>query len=372
MFSLRNTAALAARHFLGGAFSNARRLGLYDPGSQPIRYVAEKTDWVIRQDALAYAKVINAHHPGCVAVIDRPEKATGRIAHFGSQFIWQAWAKALDRATPCLMTFFHGRPEDGPEMARHIDFFLANLHRLERVVTASSRIEARLLAWGVPRDKLVRVPLGIDLQFFRKPDPQERLQLRDSFGIPKDRFCIGSFQKDGDGWGEGMVPKLIKGPDIFIDIVTRLARHFPIFVLLTGPARGYVKRGLEAAGIPYTHRHLPRADMVSEAFQAIDLYLVASREEGGPKAVLESLACGVPLVSTRVGMAEDVVQHAVNGFLADQPDAQQLAELAATLLSQPELARRHAEQGLLDIRAFSWDAVAEQLYERAYRDLLER
>ncbi|MBF0268015.1 MAG: glycosyltransferase family 4 protein [Alphaproteobacteria bacterium] len=372
MPSLKQIALPAARRALAGGYSWARRLGLYHPNAAPIHYIAEKTDWVIRQDAIAYQNAIERRHPGAVVVTDRPERATGRIAHFASQFIWQAWAPALDKDTRCLITYFHGKPEDGPEMARHVAFFLDHLNRLERIVTAASRIEARLLEWGVPREKLVRVPLGVDFQKFRPPSSDERREFRANFGIPEASLCIGSFQKDGEGWGDGMVPKLIKGPDLFVETVGRLARHFPVFVFLTGPARGYVKRGLEAINVPYVHHNLPQADMVADAFRALDLYIVASREEGGPKAVLESLASGVPLVTTRVGMAQDVVEDGVNGFLVDKPDAGLLADRAAALLSQPELASRHVERGLLDIRRFAWDIVAEQLYDRAYRGLLER
>ncbi|MFA6020135.1 MAG: glycosyltransferase family 4 protein [Rhodospirillales bacterium] len=372
MPSLKNIAAQSARHFLAGSYSWGRRLGLYDPGPEPIRYIAEKADWVIRQDALSYAQALNAVHPGLVAVTDRPELATGRIAHFGSQFIWQAWAKALDQDTRCLITYFHGRPEDGPDMALHVDFFMRNLHRLQKIVTAAGRVERRLLDWGVPRRKLALVPLGIDLQLFRPPGEDKRREARQTFGVPPDRLCIGSFQKDGEGWGEGLSPKLIKGPDIFVEAVEKLSKDFPVFVLLTGPARGYVKKRLEKAGIPYAHHVLPRADMVSEAFHALDLYIVASREEGGPKAVLESLASGVSLVSTRVGMAEDVVRHEINGLLVDAPDALQLADQAGRLLADPALAGRLRAQGLQDIQDYSWDRVAALLYERAYRSLLER
>lgn len=361
----------AARYLLGRSHGLAGRLGLFDRASTPVVYVAERMDWVIRQDALAYARAVNARHPNTMTVTDRPERAAGRIAHFGSQFLWQAWDRAIDPAARRLITFFHGKPEDGPEMARHIDYVLSHLDRLDRIVTASSRIEARLLSWGVPRDKLALVPLGIDLDRFRPPTPDERLQARSAFGVPPNRLVIGSFQKDGEGWDEGLRPKYIKGPDILVESLARLAGDFPIFVLLTGPARGYVKQGLEKAGIPYAHHVLAKADQVADAFHAIDLYLVTAREEGGPKAVLESLAAGVPLVSTRVGMAEDVLRPGENGFLVDAPDADAIAGAAGRLLSDPELARRLSDQGLIDIRAFGWESVGEMLYQRAYRALLE-
>ncbi len=76
-----------------------------------------------------------------------------------------------------------------------------------------------------------------------------------------------------------------------------------LFVLLTGPARGYVRRELERLAIPYRHVFAKDRAELARAYHALDVYVVASRQEGGPKAVLEALASGVPLVTTRVGQA---------------------------------------------------------------------
>src|SRR5262249_22714741 len=147
----------------------------------------------------------------------------------------------------------HGKPQDDDEMARHIDAFMALAPRAERIVTAASLVEQRLLGWGIPRNKLVRIPIGVDLELFHAITPQERRAARTRYGIGPDRFVIGCFQKDGNGWGEGNEPKLLKGPDVFLDVVATVAKALPLFVLLTGPARGFVKRGLDKIGVPYAH-----------------------------------------------------------------------------------------------------------------------
>ena len=93
-----------------------------------------------------------------------------------------------------------------------------------------------------------------------------------------------------------------------------------IHVLLTGPARGYVRGELERLGIPYRHvlartrvqlgRRLSRARRVPRNVQT----------GGGCKAVLEAIATGVPLVTTRVGQAQELVDHGRNGLLVDVED----------------------------------------------------
>jgi glycosyltransferase involved in cell wall biosynthesis len=159
---------------------------------------------------------------------------------------------------------------------------------------------------------------------------------------------VGSFQKDGNGWGEGLEPKLIKGPDIFIETMEQLKSKIPeLFVLLTGPARGYVKSGLERLGIPYRHIFLKNYPEIGRQFSAIDLYLVTSRQEGGPKAILESMAAGTPLVTTRVGQAMDIVRHGQNGWMVDVEDVEGLAKWAYHVYQTP---RAELEQVLIQGR----------------------
>ena len=48
---------------------------------------------------------------------------------------------------------------------------------------------------------------------------KDKINLRRELNIPETSFLIGSFQKDGNGWGRGEEPKLIKGPDIFLEVI---------------------------------------------------------------------------------------------------------------------------------------------------------
>jgi glycosyltransferase involved in cell wall biosynthesis len=84
--------------------------------------------------------------------------------------------------------------------------------------------------------------------------------------------------------------------------------------------------GLERLGIPYRHMLLPDVDAVADMYPAIDVCLVASRDEGGPRAVLESMATRVPLVTTRVGQAADLVRDGENGSMVEPEDVDGLVD----------------------------------------------
>jgi len=224
-------------------------------------------------------------------------------------------------------SYFHGLPDTGDKTFDAVFAGLRRNHeRLSRIQVSHTEMRDCVLQTGIDPTKVHLIPIGINLSFFHYRDEELRHWQRVRLGIPDSAFVIGSFQKDGNGWGEGLEPKLIKGPDIFIQTLETLKSSIPeIFVLLTGPARGYIKTGLERLGIPYKHMFLKDSPDVGRLFPTLDLYLVTARQEGGPKAVLESMASGVPLVTTQVGQAMDIVKHGQNGWMVDVEDVNGLA-----------------------------------------------
>ncbi len=234
--------------------------------------------------------------------------------------------------------YFHGRP--GTPGMPEFDVCFETLRRrhaeIDRVQVTSSAMEELVLETGIAVEKLHRIPIGIDTEAFRPRTPETRAAARQALGLPESAFVVGSFQKDGVGWGEGLEPKLIKGPDVLLAVAEGLREEVPELVfLLTGPSRGYVRAGLERLGVPYRHALLPSVDAVAQAYEAIDVCLVTSRDEGGPRAVLEAMATGVPLVTTRVGQALDLVRHGENGWLVDVEDVDGLVEWTAHVARAP-------------------------------------
>lgn len=253
--------------------------------------------------------------------------------------------------------YFHGRPGTGVEEFDAIyDRCVINHERFSRVQVSHSEMRDVVLETGICADKVHLIPIAVDLSRFRPATREDRSLQRSKHGIPESAFVVGSFQKDGVGWGEGLEPKLIKGPDVFVDVLIRLQSRVPeLFALLSGPARGYVKERLTAAGIPWKHVYFKRFSDLPPMYHALDAYLVSSRQEGGPKAVLESMASGVPLVTTRVGQAMDLVRTGCNAFMSNVEDADSLAEQLFTIYELP--AADHVElckQGLDTAETNSW------------------
>ena len=247
----------------------------------------------------------------------------------------------LDSSNALGVAYLHGRPGTPgmPEFDRCFDALRSRPERFGRVQVTHVELHDLALSAGIEPERIFRIPLGIDLESFPLGDATARARAREALGLPDSAFVVGSFQKDGVGWGEGLDPKLIKGPDTLIASVEQLRALVPeVVVLLTGPARGYVRRELERRGIPYRHVVASSRDEVARAYHALDVYLVTSRQEGGPKAVLESMASGTPLVTTRVGQASELVEAGRNGLLVDVDDVEAIAAAAARIHGDSQLA----------------------------------
>jgi glycosyltransferase involved in cell wall biosynthesis len=238
----------------------------------------------------------------------------------------------LDTSHRLATAYLHGRPgtTGAPEFDQAFATLRRHADRFARVQVTHGEMHALVLDAGVPADRVYAIPIGIDLEHFPMVNEVLRARARADLGLPEAAFVAGSFQKDGVGWGEGLTPKLVKGPDVLVAALRSLHREVrELHVLLTGPARGYVRRELARAGIPSSHVVAGSRGELARAYHALDVYLVASRQEGGPKAVLEAMATGVPLVSTRVGQAHELVVDGENGWLVEVEDAAGLASRAA-------------------------------------------
>ncbi len=330
-----------------------------------VTYVTETADWIIN---VIGKSLKAASEDQALPTMDITTCAAGvrsPIVHFGSVhtfFKKNGWYKSLP-GQRVIISWFHILTHDPrlrliKEAQRDVSF----------IHTACQTTKRTLVEAGVDDSKIVIIPLGIGLTVFKPVSKEKKDEMRKSLQIPAGHFMIGSFQKDGVGWGEGNEPKLEKGPDVFVQTVFSLKELNP-FVLLTGPARGYVKHALDKEGISYKHVSVRTYPEMAQMYHALDIYLVASRNEGGPMAILESMACGIPLVTTRVGMAIDMVDGQ-NALTAEIEDAQTLSMHIKHISTDQALAQHLIDNGLKTVEQYDWKKIARVYHEKLYTPCL--
>tara|TARA_B100001029_G_scaffold178430_1_gene185178 strand:- start:114 stop:1028 length:915 start_codon:yes stop_codon:yes gene_type:complete len=148
-------------------------------------------------------------------------------------------------------------------------------------------------------------PFWIDSKkFFNIKDNQS---LRKKFNIKDNDFAIGSFQRDTEG-SDNKSPKLEKGPDNFIEIIKNLDyENKNLKVVLTGKRRNYIINKLNELKISFEYFQMVDNKRLNELYNSLDLYIVASRVEGGPQSILECALSKTPIISTDVGVANQIL-----------------------------------------------------------------
>lgn len=199
-----------------------------------------------------------------------------------------------------------------PEFAGLKDFVSAWLVEYSEAVDRFSRL----------RIPCLRFPDPIDLEQFHPAGDRRarRAAFVAKYGIPADSFLIGNFFRDSSMDNLDR-PKKQKGADLFLELlVASMTRGVPVHVVLAGPRRHWIKSRLREHGVPFTYvGEETEADdlavntldlnQIAELYQAIDLYVVPSRWEGAPNAVLEAAAGRTPLIGTPVGQIPDILDR---------------------------------------------------------------
>jgi glycosyltransferase involved in cell wall biosynthesis len=344
---------------------------LYRPPYSVLSLQTDITGWVLDQEALELQRTARAL--GIRAHINHGISRRARqCCHYTSQFVLRL-DRLFETRNRVSIDYFHGRPGTSPEFDALHEGLRRHHPALTRLRVSHSEMAQLALAAGVAPEKVHHIPIGVDLDCFPAQTPARRTDARRALALPESAVVVGSFQKDGVGWEEGLEPKPIKGPDVLLRALAALHARIPeLVVLLTGAARGFVRRGLAAAGVPHRHVEVASYTEMAACFHALDAYVIPSRQEGGPKALLEAMAAGAPVVTTRVGQAMDLVRHGENGWVAEVEDAEALAahleEAVADAARRRDVvarARRTAEQNSLEAQRPAWARFSQGYVEGA-------
>jgi glycosyltransferase involved in cell wall biosynthesis len=137
-----------------------------------------------------------------------------------------------------------------------------------------------------------------------------------------------------------------------------------------GPLRTTISEQIASLGLQDAVDLLGDRSNIETLLPALDVALLTSSTEGMSNAILEAMACGLPVIATSVGGNLQLVEHQVSGLLVPPSNPAALADAMLALADMPALRRTMGTAGRARIeREFSLDAMA-QSYDRLYRRLL--
>ena len=225
--------------------------------------------------------------------------------------------------------------------------------RAAAVATVSDSLRETLIALDVPASGIRTLRNGVDLDIFAPLS--DRAQLRDRLGIAgRSLLMVGNLVD-------------LKGHDRVIEALAKLPDDVELRIAGDGPTKDKLEHVAIDTGVSDRVRFLGQLDRASlvEAYNAADTLVIASSREGMPNVLLESMACGTPVVATDVGGISEVLDERARMLVPDRRSeslAAAIEQLFQRQLSR-DAVRGHAS-------TFSWQATTEgqlRMFEHALR-----
>jgi len=228
-----------------------------------------------------------------------------------------------------------------PDHPRPRRLILEAAGRASAAITVCQALKDRMVELGVAEAKVTVLRNGVDLEKFH---PQDRTALRAKLGV--SGFVLASVGHLIERKGHYLVIEAIKDmPDATLLIVG------------SGPDRQQLENLAARLGVQERVRFLGNQDQkaLCEIYNAADTLVLASSREGWANVLLESMACGTPVIGSAVWGTPEVIARPEAGLLMKNRDAASITAAAAQLRQAPPdraATRRYAEQ-------FDWQSTTD-------------
>lgn len=201
------------------------------------------------------------------------------------------------------------------------------------------------------------IPHGIDTNVYQ---PLDRDQCRAVFGVPADKKVLL--------FGAQSLKDKRKGSDLLFQALENLPQSLKAEIVLMVFGEGG-QRIEEIVGIQTLNLGVITSDRLKvAAYSAADLFLFPTRADNMPLVLLESIACGTPVVSFKVGGVPDTVRPGLTGYLATPEDAEDFKNGIVQLLEDAS-ARRSMQQECREIALREYNL---ELYVKRYVNLYQQ
>jgi glycosyltransferase involved in cell wall biosynthesis len=317
-------------------------------------------------DLVAFARLLDIMRDFRPQIVHTHMAKAGTIARAAAAFFNRTAGRG-ERAR--VVHTYHGHVLEGYFGSRTAKIFTGAERQLAKltdaIVAISPQIRNELLAdFRIGRAEQYRViPLGFDLTALAAIDDDARRDARAALGIPAGAQIVSTVGR----------LTAIKQHDLFLDAAALVAQRDPhahFLVVGDGELRADLEQAAARLGLTSRVRFLGWRRDLTTIYAATDVFLLTSRNEGTPVALIESLAAGVPGVSTDVGGVRDVIDSDAAGLLAPAGDARALADHALALLANPERRRRMGQSGRRSVTArYTLDRLVGDV-DTLYRELL--
>jgi glycosyltransferase involved in cell wall biosynthesis len=270
-----------------------------------------------------------------------------------SRDAWLAGAAGRITGTPVVRTRHLWTPIGGPFVYKHL---------ADRVLTVSGEVGRYLVSRGVPEERVIPIPTGVNLERF-DPGRTDLADIRAEFGIPADAFLLG------------MVAVLRKGKGhrFVIQAVKELLPEFPRLRLIIagdGPQWDNLNRLVDELELRGRVILAGARQDIPDLLKALDLFVLPSRWEALGTALLEAQAMGVPVLASDVGGIPEAVGD--GGRLMPPHDGPAVTAGIRELLQRPQELQTMGRRGRRRVRERFDQRGMVHAIEQVYRQMAGR
>jgi glycosyltransferase involved in cell wall biosynthesis len=235
-------------------------------------------------------------------------------------------------------------------------------------VAICTDLASELAVNGVNSAAIRLVPNSVDTQKFRPVNRREKQMLRTKLALPQDDTIIT------------YTGRLVsyKGLPLLLDVWTELNRERKDSTLVLLGSGGLDMHNCEAELKAYVSEHGLRDSVhfagdvpnVHEYLQASDIFVFPTESDAFPLALVEAMACGLPVVSTPVGGIKDIITHMHDGLLVPPAERRQTYDALTTLMAEPALAARLGEAARQTVQERYSAAKVTQKYVALFTEVM--
>ncbi|MCM8758585.1 MAG: glycosyltransferase [Candidatus Omnitrophica bacterium] len=210
---------------------------------------------------------------------------------------------------------------------------------------------------GIKPNKILVIPNGIDLEIKRKKLANDK-QIQKHKGITVG--AVGNLRE-------------AKGFDILIkaaNIVSNKRNDIRFVILGKGPLEKNLTSLIEKLGLSETVLLYGFVENVYNYMANFDIVVISSRWEGFPVVALEAMACGKPVVATKVGDLPEIIEHGVNGLIVEPERPEELADAILTIASDEKMRELMGKNSIEIVKKFSLEDMVEK-YCKIYEMILK-
>jgi glycosyltransferase involved in cell wall biosynthesis len=228
------------------------------------------------------------------------------------------------------------------------------------VIAVSDSIKTELARYGVKKSKIAVIENGVDVRRNDQNPFTKRSQIRRKLEIAEEQIAIvfvGRLSKE-------------KGLNYLLEACNKMKKRgvsFRLVIAGDGPQREEMEREVEALGIKAEALFLGFRTDVGELLEGMDIFVLPSLTEGTPMALLESMACGLPVIASSVGGVPKIVGGGQAGILVPPGDSEFLMRALYDLCINAEIRNKMGREALSVIdNSYSlddWCRKIENLYK---------